>query len=479
MSAIHDHTALQLAALIRSRKLSPLEVMEHFLDRATRFDRRLGCFITLTADQALTAAAIATERLRSADPESLPALFGVPVAVKDLSATAGVRTTLGSAALHDLVPTQDDHVVAMLKAAGTISIGKTNTPEFGVACYTSNDLGPAARTPWDESRSAAGSSGGAAAAVAAGLLPLAHGSDAGGSIRTPAAACGLVGFKPSRGAISSAPRLNWLGFGTEGALAHTVADAAALLEALSPGFPADPLNQPPPPGSFLAALDRPPANLRIARVAATGGGDPVNPEVTQVWEKASKTLAELGHEVVDIEPPDSGVFEDLIDSFLTTMAVSVAFLSETVIAPERRPLMRPLSQRLAELGAQTSALDLQRAQVTLMAVAAKVLHALEPYDALLTPTTTDLPNTLDWLQDEDAPAVAYRQMAAWSAFTPAYNVTGQPAVSLPFGVSTSGLPVAIQLVGRRLADDQLVALAAQLEDASPWRGRCPAIWDEH
>lgn len=478
MSAIHDHTALELAALIRAGELSPLEVMEHYVDRVSRFGDRLGCFVTVTADQALAAALSATDRLRTVDPDSLPPLFGVPVAVKDLSATAGVRTTLGSAALRDLVPEQDDHVVAMMKASGAISLGKTNTPEFGVACYTSNDLGPAARSPWDESRSAAGSSGGAAAAVAAGLLPLAHGSDAGGSIRTPAAACGLVGFKPSRGAVSSAPRLNWLGFGTEGALARTVADAATLLEQFSPAFPADPLNHPLAPGSFLTALGRPPAHLRIARVAATGSADPVHPEITRVWEEASRTLADLGHEVVDIAPPDAEVFEDIIDSFLTTMSISVAFLNETVIAPERRPLLRPLSKRLAERGSSMSGLDLQQAQTTLVTAAAKILHALEPYDALLTPTTTDLPNSLDWLQDEDDPPVAYRQMSAWSAFTPAYNVSGQPAVSLPFGVSSGGLPIAIQLVGRRLADDQLIALAAQVEDAAPWRGRHPAIWDE-
>ncbi|WP_328606928.1 amidase [Amycolatopsis sp. NBC_00345] len=201
MSVLHDLSATEQAELIKAKEISPLELMRHYLERIDRHDRRLGAFITLTPEAALEAAERATAQVReAADPRELPPLFGVPTAIKDLYPTAGVRTTLGSAALGDYVPEADGHAVGLLKAAGLISVGKTNVPEFGVVCYTANDLAPDARTPWDETRSSSGSSGGAAAAVAAGLLPIAYGSDGAGSIRTPAATCGLIGLKSSRGA---------------------------------------------------------------------------------------------------------------------------------------------------------------------------------------------------------------------------------------------------------------------------------------
>ncbi|MEV0431015.1 amidase [Micromonospora sp. NPDC050495] len=478
MSVIHDLSATEQAELIRKKEISPLELMRHYLERIDRFDRRLGAFITLLPDQALAAAERATVRVQKADPDELPPLFGVPTAIKDLAFTAGVRTTLGSAALHDFVPEADGHTVGLIKAAGLISVGKTNVPEFGVACYTANDLVPDARTPWDESRSAAGSSGGAAAAVAAGLLPVAHGSDAGGSIRTPAASCGLIGFKPSRGATSTAPSLSWTAFFSEGPLARTMADVAGFLEIITAPYPGDPLNRPLRPGSYLAALERPPGRLRIARAARPGGDGPVNPECLAVWERASKLLAELGHEVVDIDPPDGDVFDQMVDGFINGFASSLALLADTLLPPGRRNLLRPLSQWLVAMGERASGIDVQRALSFHMVAAQRTLLALDPYDALLTPTTADLPTPLDWLKADDDPTESYRRIAAWSAFTPAYNVSGQPAVSLPLGQSSDGLPIGVQLVGRRFEDDRLLALAAQLEQAAPWSDRHPAIWTE-
>ena len=479
MSAVHDLSATEQAALIKSKDLSPLELMRHYLERIDRHDRRLGAFITLTPESALEAAGQATAQvLQADDPQELPPLFGVPTAIKDLHLTAGVRTTLGSAGLTGFVPPVDAHAVALIKAAGLISVGKTNVPEFGLVCYTANDLAPDARTPWDETRSAAGSSGGAAAAVAGGLLPVAHGSDGGGSIRTPAAACGLIGFKSSRGVMSTGPSLTWTSYVSEGPLARTMADAATFLEIITAPNPADPHNRPLPRGSYLAALSRPPEKLRIARTARPGDGGPVHHECLAAWEQASKTLADLGHEIIDIDPPDGPVFATMTDQLLTLMGVSAKVVTDTVIPAELRDRLTPLSKWLVKNAEQVSGVDVERAYRTHIAAASQILLALEPYDALLTPTTTDLPTPLDWLKADGDPAESYRRIAAWSAFTPAYNLSGQPAVSLPFGQTPDDLPIGVQLVGRRFEDDRLVALAAQLEQSTSWRDRHPAIWTE-
>lgn len=479
MSVLHDLSATEQAELIETREISPLELMRHYLERIDRHDRRLGAFITLTPEAALEAAERATAQVREAeDPRELPPLFGVPTAIKDLALTVGVRTTLGSAALAEYVPNVDAHVVTLIKAAGLISVGKTNVPEFGMVCYTANDLAPDAKTPWDETRSAAGSSGGAAAAVAAGLVPLAHGSDAGGSIRTPAASCGLIGFKSSRGVVSAAPSLTWSAYTSDGPLARTMRDVATFLEIISAPCPADPLNRPLDRGSYLDALRRPPERLRIARTARPGDGGPVNPECVAVWEQASKALADLGHEIVDIDPPDGPVFGAMIEHFHTLFATSVKVAADTAIPAALHDRLQPLSQWLAKKGEELSASDLERAYRVHMAAASQIVAALEPYDTLLTPTTTDLPTPLDFLKADGDPEESYRRIASWSAFTPSYNLSGQPAVSLPFGHGSSGLPIGVQLVGRRFQDDRLVALAAQLERAAPWQDRHPAIWTE-
>ena len=203
MNQLHDMTALEQAAAIKAREVSPTELVEHYLDRIDRLDDQLGAFVTVTADAAREDAARATRQLL--DGADLPPLHGVPLAVKDLNATKGVPTKLGSRVFADWVPDYDDNVVVRMRQAGTISLGKTAVPEIGLPCYTEPAIGPPARTPWDTSRLAGGSSGGAAAAVAAGLLPIAQGSDGGGSIRIPASLCGLVGLKPARGRISRGP----------------------------------------------------------------------------------------------------------------------------------------------------------------------------------------------------------------------------------------------------------------------------------
>jgi amidase len=241
MTQIHDLTVLELAAAIRRRELSPTEITGHYLDRIERLNTEVGAFYTVTADLAREQASQAEKAIaRAGDPGELPPLTGVPIPIKDLNMVAGVRQTLGSLAFEDNVPAEDDHVTAALRAAGAVITGKTATPEFGLPCYTETAIGPPARTPWDLSRSAGGSSGGAGAAVAAGLAPAAQGSDGGGSIRIPASACGLFGLKPTRGRISHAPLVpDIAGLSTDGPLARTVADAALLLDVMIGNRPGD------------------------------------------------------------------------------------------------------------------------------------------------------------------------------------------------------------------------------------------------
>jgi len=259
VAELHDLSALEAAAAVRCKELSPVELVEHALARIATLDGRVGAFVTVTAEAAREQARAAEAAVVAG--EALPPLHGVPTAIKDLTLTKGVVTKLGSRVMSEFVPDVDDHVVMLLRAAGTISLGKTATPEFGLPCYTETDIGPPARTPWDTVRLAGGSSGGAAAAVASGFVALAQGSDGGGSIRIPASACGLVGLKTSRGRVSKGPLdLDSSRLGVLGPLARTVRDAAAFLDAVALPQPGDPDPLPPLPAgqTFVRWCDRDP-----------------------------------------------------------------------------------------------------------------------------------------------------------------------------------------------------------------------------
>src|SRR3954449_11865177 len=305
VAELHDLTALEQGELVRRREGSPVELARHYLERAHRIDddpsTTVGAFVTLTDDLSLARAGQLETLERGADSP----LYGVPTAIKDLNLTAGIRTTFGSKAYADFVPDVSDGVTLSLEAAGMVSLGKTATPEFGSPCYTEPDGRPPAVTPWDRSRMAGGSSGGAAAAVAAGLVAVAQGSDGGGSIRIPASCCGLVGLKPTRGRISSAPMYGEItGLATSGPLARTVRDAAALLDVMAGRAVGDPFWAPAEAAPFLDACDREPGRLRIGRFATPVIAETdVDPECRWAWEDASRLLESLGHDVVDIEPP--------------------------------------------------------------------------------------------------------------------------------------------------------------------------------
>jgi amidase len=475
VSQLHDLSALEQAAAVRAREVSPTELVEHALQRIDALDAGLGAFVTLTPERALAAARQAEAAVLRGD--QLPALLGVPTAIKDLNNTAGVRTTLGSRVMADFVPPVDDAVVTKLAAAGTISLGKTNTPEFGFPCYTDNDVVGPARCPWDRSRLAGGSSGGAAVAVAMGFVPFAQGSDGGGSIRIPASVNGLVGIKPARGRVSNAPYGSEVtGLGTNGPLARTVRDAAAMLDAMAGPVDGDPAWAPPlPPGeSFLGWTDRPVGRLRIGRFLESPIADAVlDPEVTAALDDAAALLAGLGHEVEDVPPGLLG--PDVLPSFERVWALSAT----TLPVPERRAdELRPLTRELRARGLALSARDAMEAMFALRMFSRRFVQETARFDVLLAPVTTMTPRPLGWFDADGDGAADFERQKRYAAFTALFNVTGQPAVSLPLHWTPSGLPVGTMLVGRPADEATLLALSADLERARPWAHRHPPGWED-
>ena len=477
MTALHELTALEAVDAMWRHEVGPVELTEHYLARIERLDVEVGAFVTRTTDAAREQARIAEQQLRAAgDRSDLPALHGLPTAIKDLTMERGVPASMGSAIMADFVPDFDDYVVAKMRAAGMISLGKTATPEFGLPCYTETDIGPPARTPWDVSRSAGGSSGGAGAAVAAGLLPIAQGSDGGGSIRIPASACGLVGLKPSRGRISRGPLdRDSAGLGVQGPLARTVRDAAAFLDAVAGPMPGDNYWAAPlaPGDTFLAACDRTPGRLRIGRYREAPITAELDAEVLAAWEDASVLLESLGHEIVDIEAP---IPPEAIPSFETVWAVGAAGIAVT---PEQETQLRPLTRYLREWGRTVTGVEYAQALGALNLFARWGIEASLPYDAVLTPTLAQLPRPIGYFTESGDPGKDFELQKRFTPFTAQYNSSGQPAISLPlYSTTVTGteLPIGVMLVGRPAGEADLLALAAQVEAALPWRERHPPIW---
>jgi len=472
MPELHDLSAVDQASAIRRRDVSPVELAAHYLSRIERLADTVGAFVTVTSEAALERAMVAERAVRSAD--ELPPLHGVPIAVKDLNLTAGVRTTFGSACYADFVPALDDHVVTLLRQAGTIGLGKTNTPEFGLPCYTEPEVAPPARTPWDLDRSAGGSSGGAAAAVAAGLVPFAQGSDGGGSIRIPASVCGVFGMKVSRGRVSNGPLAGDItGLACNGPIARSVGDAAALLDAMAGPMPGDPNWAPPlPPGeTFLAAAHRDPSRLRIGRYCEAAVPEAtLHPDCRAAWESATVLLAELGHQVEDVVLP---IGPELIGQFEVVWSVSA---NGVPLDPARERELRPLTRWLRARGRGYSGPDFIRALSGLQMAARAIVSATAAYDVLLAPTLAQPPAMVDGLRDDSDPAEDFEAQKRFTPYTAISNMTGQPAVSVPLYWSDAGLPIGVMLVGRPADEVTLLSLSAQLEAARPWLDRNPEIW---
>ncbi len=473
--------ATALAAALRRGEVGAREVVADAL-RRIEVDP-FGSFVTVTPDRALAAADAADARLvaarRDGTTDLLPPLLGVPSAVKDLTPTAGVRTTYGSALTADTVPTRSAEIVLRMERAGLVSLGKTNTPEFGAPCYTEPDVAPPARTPWDPERSAGGSSGGAAAAVAAGLVPVAHGSDGGGSIRIPASVCGLVGFKPSRGLVSNAPAPpDLLGMVSGGCLSRTVADTAAFLDAVAGPAAGDAIWTPAPressaldgAQSFALACTEDPPRLRIARCARPVIADaPVAPEVLQALAEIADLLADAGHDVVDV---DLGLPPEVLTGFPLVWGVGFTVLEVPAGAEH---LLRPLTRWLRDTAAEAGAVAVARAQQAARQAAYDTTAALAGFDAVLTPTLAQLPARVGQLRDDAEPAGDFAAQTRYTPWTSLWNMTGVPAVSLPLGwtAGPDPLPIGVMLAGRPGGDAALLRLAGWLERARPWASRVP------
>ncbi len=457
--SLHDLTALEQAQAIRRREVSAVELARHYLERSHHLNETVGAFALIADDLALEQARAADEAVAEGRAD-LSVLHGVVVPIKDLNQTRGLRTRFGSITM-DVTPDIDDDVVARLREAATVMTGKTTTPEFGFPCYTESDIGPYARTPWDLTLMAGGSSGGAATAVASGLAPVAQGSDGGGSIRIPASCCGLVGVKPTRGLISNGPLPDGPGsLVVQGALARTVADAAALLGVMAGSDDA-----------YVRGLTADVGTLRVGRYAAPVIAETTpDPEVLVGWDRVSTLLESWGHEVVDVDVP---LPLSAVPHFERVWSAAAAGIPLSAAQAGRlRPLTAWLRQRGEELSEQEVA-----AAIRLMGdVASAALEATSGYDVIVTPTLAHLPAPIGALRDDVDPAADFEAQKRFTPYTSPYNMTGQPAVTLPVHWTDDGLPVGVQLVGRPLQEARLLALAARVEEALPWIHRHPEIW---
>ena len=458
--------ALEQAQLIRRREVSPLELVELYLDRIQQFDSQLGSYFTVVSEQAIAEAKAKTEQLAQVnDPSELPPFFGVPIGIKDLNAVEGIRCTYGSPVLMDKIAAYTDGVVMRIQHAGFTILGKTATSELGSLPYIDQPGFPPTRNPWNLDYTAGGSSGGAAAAVAAGLSPIAQGSDAGGSIRGPAFCCGLVGIKPARGRISCAPVGDYLsGIASNGPIARTVADAAALLDVMSGYVTGDPYWLPNPETSFLDATRQAPSQLRIAFSTSVQPVGEAGGICQQSVRETVQLLKDMGHTV---EPgcPD---FTGLVEPFKKVWSASV---TASKIPKE---VLSPMNRWIAEQSG--SAGEYLQAVHQMQIVARQIVAFFEVFDVLVLPVYLHPQIRVgEWV--DLSPEETLEKITGWIAPCPPFNASGLPAIALPTGFDNStGLPIGVQLVGRPAAEATLIALAAQLEAAKPWIGKRPPLF---
>lgn len=460
--------ATELAALIRARKVSPVEVTEALLARIERLNPPLNAFCTVTPEPARRAAKDAEISVMKGEP--VGPLCGVPVSLKDLIFTRGVRTTGGSRLYEEFIPEEDAVAVERLKAAGAILLGKTNTAEFGHKGVTDNPLFGITRNPWRLACTPGGSSGGAGAAVAAGLGPLALGTDGGGSVRIPAAFSGIYGLKPSFGRIPSYPDFpaTWQTLSHVGPLTRTVRDAALLLDVLAGPDDRDRHSLPAEPGPYLAACDAPVRGLSVAWSADLGYAA-VDPEVARVAEEAAAVFETLGCHVEVVNPG----WENPEQAFFTLVAAETyAGLADRF--DRWRDRMDPTLVRFLERGQAVTTVEYLRASARRAAFWQEVQVFLARFDLFLTPTLAVPPFAVESLGPRQ---IAGRRVSplGWMPFTYPFNLTGQPAASIPAGFTADGLPVGLQIVGRRHDDRTVLAASAAFEAARPWITRRPPL----
>lgn len=465
-------SAVSLAEQVRAGTLSPVELTEISLARIAALNPALNSVVTLDPEGALDAAR-AAEKLVADTPadqrEQLPPFLGVPTLIKDVHAAAGMRATFGTQALAEFEPPWDSEHVARMRTAGFIFLGKSNVPEFGTVPVTESQLHGPARNPWNPAHTPGGSSGGAAAAVSAGMVPIADGSDGGGSIRIPASCCGVFGLKPSRGRISNAPLFGdiYLGIVTPGPISRYTADAAALLDVESGYAPGDPHWAPPPARPFAQEAAAEPGRLRIGLVTESPVPDrPFDAQVVRETAAVGALLESLGHDVVPFSLPVTDL--KLIVDFTVLWSTGLAS------NPVPRELLEPFNQTLAEQGAKTTGVELLQAFSSIQLQCRAIVTACLQVDVVVMPTLTrPAPLVGEWA-DLD-PWMAYAAGGDFVGFTPIANLTGQPAASMPLGWSDDGLPIGITALGRPADEATLLRLAAQLEAATQWPTRRPPL----
>jgi amidase len=463
------------AELVRKGDASPRELVAAAIARIERLDPQLGSVIHRAFDEARAAAT---------DPPAGP-FRGVPTLMKDIGgAEAGRPYCAGMRVLRDAGwrEQEDAYLTRKLKQAGLISLGRTNTPELALLPTSEPEAFWPTRNPWNPAHSAGGSSGGATAAVAAGLVPVAHASDGGGSIRIPASHCGLLGLKPSRGRNSFGPQLGerWNGFSAEFMVTRSVRDAAALLDVTAGAMPGDPYVAPPPAAPYAHAFRVPAGTLRIGVMRRAPRGLPLDPECLAAVDRAAKVLAELGHTLEESHPEALDEHESVLQ-YVTVVSSNVARaleawgdrIGKTIGAGD----VETLTWSLAERGRNTSAADLLAALEYVHAFGRRLVAWWETgFDLLLTPTTSAPPPEIGYLTSTpDEPLRAFVRAAPFGAFTLPFNMSGQPAISIPGHLTASGLPIGAHLVAAYAREDLLLRVAAQIEQAAPWTGRLPRV----
>jgi amidase len=465
-------SAIELAGMVRLGEVSASELVRASLERIEELNPALNAFVEVDEAGALAAA----EKIAPGDDRPFA---GVPIAVKNNRPVNGMRLTYGCSLMAEHIAPYDHNITRRLRDAGFVIVGTTTLPEYGILPVSEARIFGPTRNPWDLARTPGGSSGGAAAAVAAGIVPVAHGNDGGGSIRIPAACCGLVGLKPARGRISPAPELGDSSLGIDGVLTRTVADTAALLDVLEGYELGDATWAPAPEESFALSAQIDPGRLRIA--ATTSPPQPeasVDPLCAGAVADATELLRSLGHEVEEVDVPwhDEGVRDLFGVVFSNQIALSIAYSGMIAGREPTAEDMEPMSWAIYSMIGKLDAISGMAAAAQLQGFARQLITFLAPYDVLLTPALAERPLPLGTLDPAAPdPMATFTRSGLFTPFTPIFNATGQPGISVPLYEGSDGLPLGVQLVGRPAGEAQLLALATQLEAAQPWAERRPPL----
>ena len=470
MTDLLQKPAVELGCMVREGEVSSRTLVEASLARIEATDDALNAYPVVDADGALAAA-------DAIEPGDARPFAGVPIAIKDLFApVAGLRMSQGSDLLGDYTPDYDSALIRRIREAGFVIVGRSAAPEFGIPPVTEpRRFGPT-RNPWNTDHTPGGSSGGAGAAVAAGTVPVAHGSDGGGSIRIPAACCGLLGLKPTRNRISRAPDIGEHFLSTDGALTHTVADSAAMLDVMAGYEPGDASWAPPPSEPFAATAAREPGALRVGVTCDMPVEGQLDPACRQAAAEAAEMLAALGHEVQEVAAPwtDNALLPSFTVLWAANVAISVTHGQLVGGGTPSQENLEPLTWELYQRGLGASSVEYLGALAILQAFSRGIVAMWNDIDVLVTPALAQRPVRIGAIDTSgDDPWGVFLKAAEFTPFTPIFNVTGQPAISLPLFHGDDGLPLAVQFVGAPAAEGTLLALAHQLERAHPWSNRRP------